>query len=372
MIQRWIYEGELDDPFNEFFVVINTEKSEDDNLWRNKYSLRGDMVPTYMPKALAKKIFLIGKSLNFIRHSCKDADIARVSPDIQSLVYGDIKRTENAVNAVYKASSHRLSVVLFGKYKLLEHLRAIKGFLLLGRGDFVEYLMDTLTAKLSQPATTIYRHNLTGILETAIRACSTQNEDPAILARLDVRLLEASSGDSGWDIFALEYHVDSPLTTILSPTTMQAYQKLFSFLWRVKRTEHMLTQAWRRQMNQRGKYLNLCNPMRTLMRQSCLFVSEMMQFVSQLQHYILFEGIESSWTLLQTFFSEHCECDLDELILAHNRYINRITVKALMVNGNQVEITRQLLKLFDVVGRFEGVQVGLFWFADIEVGVFLG
>lgn len=41
-----------------------------------------------------------------------------------------------------------------------------------------------------RPATTLYQHNLTGILETAVRATNAQFDNAEILKRLDVRLLE--------------------------------------------------------------------------------------------------------------------------------------------------------------------------------------
>lgn len=43
---------------------------------------------------------------------------------------------------------------------------------------------------LAKPATTLFVHNLTGILETAIRGTNAQFDDADILKRLDVRLLE--------------------------------------------------------------------------------------------------------------------------------------------------------------------------------------
>ena len=45
---------------------------------------------------------------------------------------------------------------------------------------------------LAKPASNLYLHNLTGILETAIRATNAQFDDSDILKRLDVRLLEVS------------------------------------------------------------------------------------------------------------------------------------------------------------------------------------
>lgn len=47
---------------------------------------------------------------------------------------------------------------------------------------------------MAKPATNLYLHNLTGILETAIRGTNAQFDDSDILKRLDVRLLEVNFG----------------------------------------------------------------------------------------------------------------------------------------------------------------------------------
>lgn len=70
------------------------------------------------------------------------------------------------------------------------------------------------SADLSKPANSLYLHNLTGVLESAIRATNAQFEDQDILNRLDVRLLEVSQGDKGWDVFSLLYRVDGPIETV--------------------------------------------------------------------------------------------------------------------------------------------------------------
>ena len=74
--------------------------------------------------------------------------------------------------------------------------------------------MELLEEELCQPAANLYPHNLAGILETAIRATNTQFEDPEILDRLDVRLLEIQPGDTGWDVFSLDYKVAGPIGTV--------------------------------------------------------------------------------------------------------------------------------------------------------------
>ena len=72
-------------------------------------------------------------------------------------------------------------------FRLFDHLRALKSYLLLAQGDFADALLQTLGPSLSRPASTLYQHNLSAALETAIRASNAQFDDPDILRRLDAR-----------------------------------------------------------------------------------------------------------------------------------------------------------------------------------------
>lgn len=71
----------------------------------------------------------------------------------------------------------------------------------MGQGDFMQNLMDLLADELGEPASKIYRHTLMGFLETAIRTSNAQYQSKELLNRLDIKLLEASPGDRGWEIF---------------------------------------------------------------------------------------------------------------------------------------------------------------------------
>ncbi|CAG8501787.1 10373_t:CDS:10 [Ambispora gerdemannii] len=323
MLTRWIYEGELEDPFEEFFVKCDDDV-EEEKLWQLKYSIRSDMQPTFISTTLAKKIFSIGKSLNFIRYSCHDSDwVSTQNQETGSeklLKYGDIIALENSIDATYTATSKRLLNILYSKYKLMEHLTALKRYLILGQGDFIQYLMGQLGPGLSNPANTLHRHNLTGTLEAAIRASNAQYDDPEILRRLDVRLLEVSPGECGWDVFSLDYHVDSPINTIFTPQAMEEYLRLFNFLWRLKRVEYGLSDAWRRQTTS-ARNLAEIEELKRDINSSRVVCNEMIHFVYQLQYYILFEVIECSWDELVTDI-EKKSGDLDSLIEAHNRYLN--------------------------------------------------
>ena len=79
--------------------------------------------------------------------------------------------------------SKRLLETLFKKYKFVEHLHAIRRYLLLGQGDFIRHLMDVLHEDLARPASSLFLHNLTSTLETAVRATNAQYDMPDMLAR---------------------------------------------------------------------------------------------------------------------------------------------------------------------------------------------
>lgn len=78
-LSRWIYEGELQDPFKEFFVELNpdpansgrsaidtldadqaalTEGDDGDavSLWQSKFRFRADMLPSFVGDAFGRKV----------------------------------------------------------------------------------------------------------------------------------------------------------------------------------------------------------------------------------------------------------------------------------------------------------------------------
>lgn len=61
-----------------------------------------------------------------------------------ALKYSDISGLERSIDAAYQVASQRLFDVFFDKFKLLDHLTALKQYLMLGHGDFADQLMDSL------------------------------------------------------------------------------------------------------------------------------------------------------------------------------------------------------------------------------------
>ncbi|KAI8277590.1 Spindle pole body component alp6 [Colletotrichum sp. SAR 10_98] len=336
ILRRWIYDGELLDPYSEFFVKEQQQTDEPktggSSVWEDKYEIDKGMIPSIITQDFAQKVFLIGKSLNFIRHSCGDSqwveDYSKAAS--KELRYGDTATLEAWIDEAYKTTMKRLIDLMANKFHLFEHLQALKNYILLGQGDFIALLMESLAANLDRPAGAQYRHTLTAQLEHAIRGSNAQYDSPEVLRRLDARMLQLSHGDIGWDCFTLEYKVDAPVDVVVTDWGNRQYLKVFNFLWRIKRVEFALASTWRKCMTGSRGVLQNSDPVVVQTWKSTRGVlAEMIHFIGQLQYYILFEVIESSWNELQKRI--HREgCTLDDLIKAHTRYLNDITHKGLL------------------------------------------
>ncbi|KAL3533961.1 hypothetical protein ACH5RR_007482 [Cinchona calisaya] len=359
MVRSWVLEGELEDMFAEFFVLSQPVKAE--SLWREGYRLHSAMLPSFISSSLAQRILRTGKSINFLRVCCEDrgwADAAAAGTTTRrgNLCYGETDALESLVTEAAKWIDKHLLDVIYKRYKFKEHCLAIKHYLLLGQGDFVQYLMDIVGPELSEPANTISSFKLAGLLESAIRSSNAQYDDPDILDRLRVKMMPHNTGDRGWDVFSLEYDARVPLNTVFTESVMARYLRIFNFLWKLRRVEHALIGAWKtmkpncvtsRFLTKLPKAVKF-QLILTSRRCQVLWV-EMNHFVTNLQYYIMFEVLEISWT---NFLKEmEIAKDLDDLLLAHEKYLSSILEKSLLGEWSQT-LNKILFVLFDLILRF--------------------
>lgn len=384
MLRQWIYDGELSDPYHEFFVieqeshdsVEDPRRAPATSVWEEKYKLDEGMIPSIVTEEFARKVFLIGKSLNFIRYGCGDSAWveAYCKEASRELRYGDTATLETSIDRAYKATMARLIYLMDDRFQLFEHLNALKRYLLLGQGDFIALLMESLSTNLDRPAGSQYRHTLTAQLEHAIRGSNAQFDSPDILRRLDARLTEMEKGDTGWDVFTLEYKVDAPVDVIITPWANRQYLKIFNLLWRVKRVEFALGSTWRRCMTgARGVLAVVDAKVSRDWKTARCAIAEMIHFVNQLQYYILFEVIEASWDQLHSTIHKQ-DCTLDDLIEAHTKYLKAITHKGLLgstrhnsTTGHREDVfTTQLHELLKIMLVYKEAVDGLYSFSVAE------
>ncbi|KAJ1487429.1 Spc98 family-domain-containing protein [Baffinella frigidus] len=361
-IQRWISDGELEDPWGEFF--IRNDAAWEDHNWEEKYKLRLEMLPSFVSEELANKILQIGKSINFMRKCCREVRFESRSPHltrrITSIEYGQWEDLEEIVGALAGEANNALVAGLLGKYDLMWHCRAMKRFILFGQGDFVRHLLDLIADSARPGGAQLYHHNFTGIVETAIRASVAPSEEAQIRNRVGVSKFDNSrEGDEFISAFSLEYKVDSPLNAIITDDAMRKYKRIFNFLWGIKRVEQALSTSWHRASGlagigtnrvlahgqDRGEHKKLQQfALGVVYGASNLGIQhQMMHFISNLQYYVMFEVIECSWA---EFEAEMLAAkDLDQLISAQNRLLDLVLERVLLVEAAE-EQRRQMEKVF--------------------------
>lgn len=376
MLRAWIYDGELSDPYNEFFVSEqDPSRRADDNaqargaatsVWEDKYMLNESMIPTIITEDFARRVFLIGKSLNFIRTACADSAWVQQYSKSHSreLRYSDTATLVSSIDEAYSTTMAQLIHLMTDKFHLLRHLTALKKYLLLGQGDFITLLMESLAGNLDRPANSQYRHTLTAQLEHAIRGSNAQYEHADVLRRLDARMLELSMGEIGWDVFTLEYKVDAPVDVIVTPHANIQYLKVFNFLWRVKRVEYALGATWRRTMTGARGFLKTSTAVtEPTWKSARCTISEMTHFTRQLLSYILSSVIESAFTTLVARITSPT-ATLDDLISAHSSYLKSITRKGLLSSTGQptgsLPFATQLHELLKLMLSYRDTVEGLY------------
>ncbi|KAL4715258.1 hypothetical protein ACJJTC_007840 [Scirpophaga incertulas] len=349
MLTRWLLHGEIHDPYNEFFIESRSGVPID-RMWHDKYRVREWMVPTFVSREQAAQILATGKSVVFMREACADeqgpSDHAQHLQSLLNLhtsaspleresseAWWEAEGLRAGVALAHDAASCRLLAALTSHHHLLDHLAAHRRYLLLAQGDFVHHLMTLLQDELNKPASSLYVHNLTCTLEAAVRATNAQFEPPHVLERLHVNLYPNCDGreDCGWDVFALQYRVDGPLGTLFPAAVAARYRALFTQLWRIKRTEHALHDAWRRHTILHKRLWRLPEVQGVMRRVSCLR-AEALRLCSALQE-ACSVGAEPAWAELMAAAAERRH--LDALLRLHQRALDRHCAHAMIHHATQ-------------------------------------
>ncbi len=106
---------------------------------------RATMVPSFLTKEQGHQIATTGKSICFLREICLDKSAI---PGLDHIRRCTEERSESllhlhwpSVEEAYATASRHLLHVLLDGYHVRVHLQALRHYLLLGQGDFVNHLM---------------------------------------------------------------------------------------------------------------------------------------------------------------------------------------------------------------------------------------
>ncbi|XP_019247286.1 PREDICTED: gamma-tubulin complex component 4 [Nicotiana attenuata] len=289
---------------------------------------------------------------------------------------------KNAIDTIKAVAASHLWQLVVVRADLNGHLKALKDYFLLEKGDFFQsFLEESRQLMRLPPRQSTAEADL--VVPFQLAALKTIGEEDKYFSRVSLRMpsfgiaLKPSpvdlpkvkvnkDGDSvgqpdaslevaldGWDGISLEYSINWPLQLFVTPEVLSKYQRIFQYLLRLKRTQMELEKSWAFAMHQdHFDFAKLRNDSRKSFvsqhRRQRLrpmwHVREHMAFlIRNLQFYIQVDVIESQWNVLQSHIQN--SHDFTELVGFHQDYLAALISQSFLDIGSVSRILDGIMKL---------------------------
>lgn len=180
MVERWIYHGDLVDPYDEFMIRRDDEVGKEDvsdnpysTYWQDRYTLREAQVPLFLAR-FAPKILTAGKYLNVFRTCNRQVDCpfaGMIEFAASESVY------EELIDKAHAFASQTLLDFFVKDNDLASRLSSLKHYFLMDQGDFFVDFMDVAEEELKLRADKLSLSRLESLLHLSLQT-STCSSDP--------------------------------------------------------------------------------------------------------------------------------------------------------------------------------------------------
>ena len=383
MLRRWIFEGILEDPYNEFMVAEEDGITKETVLndfqghsayWERRYTLRQDMVVTFL-RRFRERILTTGKYLNVVREcgeekvqegSNGNADHANAGI-LERLHYSGTILSESmyceCIDRAYVLAGSTLHRLLMHDHRLVGRLRSIKHYFLLDQGDLYVNFMDLAEEELGKEITDKTRAYIQARVEAMLSLAVSQSvsnldpfkEDLAVdFAKLSMlqHLDNIHSGSfakpqeschidggplKGVATFMLDYRVRWPVSLVVSRRSLDKYQLVFRQLFFVRHVERALKAIW--QVHQNTKELDV----RAVAGKTYCLRHRMLGFMQNMVYYMTNEVIEPRWHEME---SKICACKtMDEVLVHHADLLNTVLKECLLTEKGLLKTLNKIMTI---------------------------
>jgi gamma-tubulin complex component 2 len=361
ILEKWVSEGVIDDPYGEFLIDENKALQKDSlsqdyhaTYWHQRYSLAQD-IPGFLT-GYAETILTAGKYINAVRE-CGCTIKVPFSGDLQGTASGTERPYLERINVAYNHASAELVNLIGNKFDLLGRLRSVKHYFFMDQGDFLVHFMDIAKDELLKRSSSITMEKLQSLLELALRT-SVSASDPyhedlicnmektSLLSQLQdtisfgVRnsdrngIVEqsymgnldmscplfvnkgASINITGIETFTLDYKVRWPVSLVISRKALTKHQLIFRHLFHFKHVERQLCMTW--QAHQATRHLSFKG---TAVTRSYVLCQRMVHFLQSTEHYMTFEVLEPNWHVMELKIQS--AKSIDEIIQQHDTFLDK-------------------------------------------------
>ncbi|EYU46733.1 hypothetical protein ABFS82_04G014200 [Erythranthe guttata] len=397
--------------------------------WHLGFHISLDMLPEYVPINIAESILFAGKAIRVLRNPSpsvqlhgasshqsiqkgsqrvqgftgrislqKDSSVEttltgeellpQAEADKIEVMLQELKESsefhkrsfETAVGSIKAIAANHLWQLVVVRADLNGHLKALKDYFLLAKGDFFQsFLEESRMLMRLPPRQSTAEADL--MVPFQLASIKTIADEDKYFSRVSLRMpgvtvksshvelpktkaysdgdsgvqLDTSAGMSidGWDGIALEYSVDWPLQLFFTPEVLSKYLRIFQYLLRLKRTQMELEKSWASAMHQdhsdfakrRSDGINSSISQQRRQRFRPMWrVREHMAFlIRNLQFYIQVDVIESQWNVLQSHIQN--SHDFTELVGFHQEYLSALISQSFLDIGSVSRILDGIMRL---------------------------
>ncbi|XP_038879485.1 gamma-tubulin complex component 4 homolog [Benincasa hispida] len=289
---------------------------------------------------------------------------------------------ESAVDSIRAIAASHLWQLVVVRADLNGHLKALKDYFLLAKGDFFQcFLEESRHLMRLPPRQSTAEADL--MIPFQLAATKTTSEEDRYFSRVSLRMpsfgvkVKSAQGDpkekpfidgnpggalsnlpldmslDGWDGVALEYYIDWPLQLFFTQEVLSKYCRVFQYLLRLKRTQMELEKSWASLMhqdhadfanNRNAQFDGSISPQQRQRFRRMWRVREHMAFlIRNLQFYIQVDVIESQWNILQDHIQD--SHDFTELVGFHQEYLSALISQSFLDIGSVSRILDGIMKL---------------------------
>uniref|UniRef100_A0A8C2CLB9 Gamma-tubulin complex component n=1 Tax=Cyprinus carpio TaxID=7962 RepID=A0A8C2CLB9_CYPCA len=321
-----------------------------------QFSLRVEMLPSYIPVRVAEKILFVGESVQmFENHNQSPSRAGSILKHQEDMFAAELHRLkqqplfslvdfENLVDGIRSTVAEHLWTLMVEESDLLGQLKIIKDFYLLGRGELYQVFIDLAQHMLKTPPSAVTEHDVNVAFQQAAHKVLLDDDNLLPLLHLTVdyqgKESKEASGNregttppqetspreappTGWAALGLAYKVQWPLHILFTPAVLEKYNVVFRYLLSVRRVQSELQHCWALQMQRKHLKSNQTDAVKWRLRNHMAFL------VDNLQYYLQVDVLESQFSqLLQQINATR---DFESIRLAHDHFLSNLLAQSFIL-----------------------------------------
>uniref|UniRef100_A0A8C6TNN1 Gamma-tubulin complex component n=1 Tax=Neogobius melanostomus TaxID=47308 RepID=A0A8C6TNN1_9GOBI len=269
-----------------------------------QFSLRTEMLPSYIPVRVAEKILFVGESVQmFENHNHGPSRTGSI-----------LKHRED----VFASELHRL-----------------KQQPLFSLVDF-ENLIDHIRSTVAAHKVLLDDDNLLPLLHLTVDYQS-KDKDPGREGAAAQDTSPREPPQSGWAALGLSYRVQWPLHILFTPAVLEKYNVVFRYLLSVRRVQSQLQHLWALQMQRKHLKSSQTDAPQWRLRNHMAFL------IDNLQYYLQVDVLESQFS--QLLAQINSTRDFESIRLAHDHFLSNLLAQSFILLKPVFHCLSEILEL---------------------------